>query len=77
HAVLTLSNLTASTPSSLAGIPLSTVLPVMAVAILSVWATHCTPESLSVHESAPVASSDHKSAPEPSSVHESVPEASP
>ncbi|KAL0189694.1 hypothetical protein M9458_016793, partial [Cirrhinus mrigala] len=56
---------TASTPSRPAGIPLSTVLPVMAVAILSVWATHCCPE----------ASSDHESAPEPSSDHGSVPEA--
>ncbi|KAL0146498.1 hypothetical protein M9458_058129 [Cirrhinus mrigala] len=48
HAVLTLSNLTASTLSSPAGIQLSTVLPVMAVAILSVWSTRCTPESSSV-----------------------------
>ncbi|KAL0148325.1 hypothetical protein M9458_056387, partial [Cirrhinus mrigala] len=52
---------TASTPSSPAGIPLFTVLPITAVAILSVWAAHCTPESSSVHESAPEASSDHKS----------------
>ncbi|KAL0151201.1 hypothetical protein M9458_053392 [Cirrhinus mrigala] len=44
--------LTASTASSPAGIPLSTVLPVMAaVTILNVWATHCTSESSSVHES--------------------------
>ncbi|KAL0158886.1 hypothetical protein M9458_046962, partial [Cirrhinus mrigala] len=67
HAEPMLSNPTASTPSSLAGIPLSSVLPVMAIAILSVWATHCTPE----------ASSDNESGPEASSVHESVPEASP
>ncbi|KAI2657266.1 hypothetical protein H4Q32_030264 [Labeo rohita] len=65
-----------STPSRPAGIPLSTVLPVMAVAILSVWATHCAPEASSVLESAPEASSVHKSAPEASSVHESAPEAS-
>ncbi|KAL0199357.1 hypothetical protein M9458_007897 [Cirrhinus mrigala] len=45
---------TASTPSRQAGIPLSTVLPVMAVAILSVWATHCAPEASSVQEFAPM-----------------------
>ncbi|KAL0173137.1 hypothetical protein M9458_033448, partial [Cirrhinus mrigala] len=61
---------TASTPSRPAGIPLSTVLPVMAVAILSVWATHCAPEASSDHKSAPEASSDHESAPEVSSDHE-------
>ncbi|KAL0148828.1 hypothetical protein M9458_055837 [Cirrhinus mrigala] len=68
---------TASTPSRSAGIPLSTVLPVLAVAILSVWATHCAPEASSDHESAPEASPDHESAPEASSVHRSVPEAFP
>ncbi|KAL0150890.1 hypothetical protein M9458_053809, partial [Cirrhinus mrigala] len=73
HAVLTLSNLTASTPSSPAGIPLSSVLPVMAVAILSVWSTHCTPESSSDHKSAPEASSDHKSVLGASPVHKFVP----
>ncbi|KAI2665136.1 Stonustoxin subunit alpha [Labeo rohita] len=46
----------------------------MAIAILSMWATHHTPEASSDHESAPEASSDHESAPEASSVHESVPE---
>ncbi|KAI2645220.1 Streptococcal surface protein A [Labeo rohita] len=64
---------TASTPSSPAGIPLSTVLPVIAVAILSVWATHCTPESLSVHESAPESLFVRESVPEASHVHEFAP----
>ncbi|KAL0197756.1 hypothetical protein M9458_006296, partial [Cirrhinus mrigala] len=54
---------TASTPSRPTGIPLSSVLPVMAIAILSVWATHCAPE----------ASSDHKSMPEASPVQECAP----
>ncbi|KAL0151738.1 hypothetical protein M9458_052964, partial [Cirrhinus mrigala] len=76
HSEPTLSNLTTSTPSSPAGIPLSTVLPVIAIAILSVWATHCTPEASSDHESAPKASSDCKSAPEASSDHKSAPVAS-
>ncbi len=40
--------------SSPAGMPLSTKLSMMAVAILSVWAAHCTPEASPVHESAPV-----------------------
>ncbi|KAL0154332.1 hypothetical protein M9458_050362, partial [Cirrhinus mrigala] len=63
HAEPTLSNPTACTPSSPAGIPLSSVLPVMAITILSVWATHCAPE----------ASSDHKSVLKASPVHEFVP----
>ncbi|KAL0164284.1 hypothetical protein M9458_040037, partial [Cirrhinus mrigala] len=77
RAVLTLSNLTASTHSSPAGIPLLTVLPTMAITILSVWAAHCAPEASSVHESTPEASPVHESAPEASPVHESTPEASP
>ncbi len=72
----TLSSLTASTHSSPVGIPLSTVLPVMAVAILSVWAAHCTPEASPVHEYPPEASPVHESAPEASPVHESASEAS-
>ncbi|KAL0177491.1 hypothetical protein M9458_026385, partial [Cirrhinus mrigala] len=51
-----------------AGLPLSTALPVMAIAILSVWATHCTLEALSVHESVPEASPFHKFAPVPPEV---------
>ncbi|KAI2646213.1 U1 small nuclear ribonucleoprotein C [Labeo rohita] len=54
---------TVSTPSRSAGIPLSTVLPGMAVAILSMWATHCAPEASSDHESAPEASTVHEFAP--------------
>ncbi len=45
------------TLSSLPGISLFTTLPV--IAILSVWAAHCTPEASSVHESAPEASPVH------------------
>ncbi|KAL0150560.1 hypothetical protein M9458_054153 [Cirrhinus mrigala] len=64
---------TASTPSRPADIPLSTVLPVMAIAILSVWATHCAPEASSGHESAPEASSVHGSVPETFLANESAP----
>ncbi|KAI2646940.1 hypothetical protein H4Q32_027962 [Labeo rohita] len=64
---------TASTPSRPTDIPLSTVLPVMAIAIFSVWAAHCAPEASSAHEYAPEASSVHESAPEASSVHEFTP----
>ncbi|KAI2665184.1 Protein PHOX3 [Labeo rohita] len=67
-----LSSLRASTHSSLAGIPMSTVLPVMAVAILSVWAAHCTPEVSPVHESAPEASAVLESTQEPVKVLEST-----
>ncbi len=35
---------------------MSTVLPVMAIAILSVWVAHCTPEASPVDESVPEAS---------------------
>ncbi len=56
-------------------VPLSSVLPVMAIAILCVLATYCSVTQ--VHESAPEASPVHKSAPEVSPVHESAPEASP
>ncbi len=66
-----------SSLSSPAGIPLSAALPVMAVAILSVWAAHCTPEASPVHESAPEASPVHESAPEASSVHKSAAKVSP
>ncbi len=57
-------------------VPLTSVLPAMAVAILSVWAAHCTSEASPFHESAPEVSPVHESAPEASSVHESAPEAS-
>ncbi|KAL0165721.1 hypothetical protein M9458_037565, partial [Cirrhinus mrigala] len=77
HAELTLPSFT---PPSPVGIPLPTALPVIAIAILSVWAAHCIPEASSVHESvhesAPEASPVHESAPEALSVHESAPEAS-
>ncbi|KAL0197087.1 hypothetical protein M9458_005627, partial [Cirrhinus mrigala] len=63
HAEPTLSTPTASTPSSPAGIPLSSVLPVMVIAILSMWATHCAPEASSDHKSTPEVSSDHEFAP--------------
>ncbi|KAL0146560.1 hypothetical protein M9458_058191 [Cirrhinus mrigala] len=66
----------ASTPSRSTDTPLSTVLPVMAIAIFSVWAAHCAPRASSVHESASEASSIHESGPEASSVCESGPEAS-
>ncbi|KAI2654770.1 Arginine-glutamic acid dipeptide repeats protein [Labeo rohita] len=35
-------------------LPPSAALPLMTVAILSMWATHCTPEASPVHEFAPV-----------------------
>ncbi|KAL0152403.1 hypothetical protein M9458_052126 [Cirrhinus mrigala] len=41
---------------------------VMAVTILSVWATHYTPEVSSVQKSAPEVLSDHESAPVPPEV---------
>ncbi len=43
-----------SSPAILEVLPLSAALPVMAVAILSVWAAHCTPKASSVHVSPPV-----------------------
>ncbi len=52
---------------------LTSVIPVMLVAIFSVLAAHCTPKASPVHESAPEASPVHESAPEASSVHESAP----
>ncbi len=58
-------------------VPLTSVLPVMAVAILSVWAAYCTSEASPVHESALEASSVHESASEASPVHESASGASP
>lgn len=54
-------------------VPLSTVLPVMAMAILCVWATHCS----LAHESTMEPTPAHKSCPEPASDHESVLEPSP
>ncbi len=54
-----------STLLSLAGIPLSTALPMTAVTILSVWAANCTPEASPVHKSAPEVSHIHESAPVP------------
>ncbi len=55
-------------------VPLTSVLPVMAVAILSVWAVHCTPEASLVHESAPKASPVHVSTPVPPEVAASAAE---
>ncbi len=54
-------------------VPLTSVLPVMAVAILSVWAAHCTLEASPVHESAPEASPVRESAPKASPNHETTP----
>ncbi len=54
-------------------VPPSAALPVMAVAILSVWAAHCTPEACPVHESALESSPVHESAPKASPVHVSTP----
>lgn len=51
-------------------VPLSVALPVTAMAILHVWATHCSP----VHESTPEPVPGHESTPEPAPVHESAPE---
>ncbi|KAI2654094.1 Telomere repeat-binding protein 3 [Labeo rohita] len=66
-----------------AGIPVASrschpllLFPLMAVAILCVWAAHSAPEVSSVHESAPEVSSVHKFTPEVPSVHESAPEVS-
>ncbi len=70
-------------------VPLSAVLPVMAVALLCVWAVHCTltsepspvqvsgSKSSPVRESVPKPSSVQVSDPEPSPVRESIPEPSP
>ncbi len=46
----------------------------MAVAILCMWAAHCTPEASHVHESAPEDSPVHESAPEPPEVAASTAE---
>ncbi len=54
-------------------VPPSAALPVMAVAILSVWAAHCTPEASPVHESALESSPVHESAPKASPFHVSTP----
>ncbi len=69
--------LTALTLSSPLGIPLSTALPMMAVAILRIWAAHCAPEASPVHVSTPEASPAHESALEACPVHKSFLEASP
>ncbi|KTG04231.1 hypothetical protein cypCar_00034529 [Cyprinus carpio] len=58
-------------------VPLSSVLPIIMVTILSVWAAHCTPEASPVHESAPEASPVHEYTPEASPVHSYTPEVSP
>ncbi len=47
-------------------VPLNSVIPVMAVAILCVWAAHYNPEASPVHESAPEASPVPESPPEAS-----------
>ncbi|KAL0152507.1 hypothetical protein M9458_052230 [Cirrhinus mrigala] len=44
----------ASTPLRSTDTPLSTVLPVMAIAIFSVWAAHCAPEASSVYKFTPI-----------------------
>ncbi len=62
-----------SSPAILEVLPPSAALPVMAVAILSVWVAHCAPEASHVHESAPEVSHDHESAPKASPVHVSTP----
>ncbi len=49
-------------------VPLTSVLPVMAVANLCVWAAHCTPEASSIHKSAPEPPEVAASAPEPPEV---------
>ncbi len=66
-----------TTHSSPASMPLSTVLPVMAFAIMSMWAAHCTHEASPVHESVPETSPIQESDSEASLVHESAPETSP
>ncbi len=53
-------------------VPLSSVIPVMAVAILCVWATYCSVTQ--VHESAPEASLVNESAAEPPEVAASAAE---
>ncbi len=55
-------------------VPLNSVLPVMAVAILCVWPAHCTPEASHVHESTSEDSPVHESAPEPPEVAASTAE---
>ncbi len=68
-----------STVEVLEVVPLSAVLPVMAVAMLCVWAVHCTltPEPSLVQVSSPKLSPIQESVLEPSPVQVSVPEPSP
>ncbi len=57
-------------------VPIGSVLPVMAVAILCVWATHCSvtpPEPPPVHESVPEPAPALASAEEPPEVATSAP----
>ncbi len=61
-----------SSPAILEVLPPSAELPVMAVAILCVWATYCSVTQ--IYESAPEASLVHEPAPEASLVHESAAE---
>ncbi len=62
-----------STSEILEFLPLSSALPVIAAAILCVWATLCSP----VHESAPEPALVHESAPDPAPLHESALEPAP
>ncbi|KAI2647119.1 Aggrecan core protein [Labeo rohita] len=55
---------------------IAAALPLMAVAMWCVWATHCAPEVPPDHKPAPELSSDHKPAPELSSDHKPAPELS-
>ncbi|KAL0159648.1 hypothetical protein M9458_043373 [Cirrhinus mrigala] len=59
----------ATAPSSPAVFRQSAALPVIAVAILCVWAAHCSPTHESFSEPTPA----HKSAPEPFPAYESAP----
>lgn len=58
-------------------VPPSSVHPVLAVAILSVWAAHYTPEAFPIHKSVPESSPVHESASEASLIHSFAPEAFP
>ncbi len=53
-------------------LPTSSALPVMVLAILSMWAAHCAPDTYPVHESVSDTSPVHESVSNTSPVHESV-----
>ncbi len=63
-----------SSPAILDILPPSAALPVMAVAILSVWAAHCAPEVSTVHEPASEDSPVHEFTPVPPEVAASAAE---